>query len=97
MNKPTHQLDRLLQSAALAPAVSPEPLSYPTEETVIASWKKRGIAAEEPWETSFYTPALAMAMGLVLLSLVFSYSAPAPTNVSDVEWSLVAFHRICSL
>lgn len=97
MNKNTHQLNRLLQAAAKISAVQPEPLSYRTEERVIASWKAATREEEERWDAKFYTPALAAALALVMVSLVFTYMEPAVTNVSDVEWSLMAVHNLCAL
>jgi hypothetical protein len=97
MNKKTNQLDRLLESAAQAPSISPGPLSFRTEEVAIASWKTKVFPEQETWATTLYTPALVGASAIVVLCLILNYMTPATTNASEAEWAVLPVQQLCTL
>ena len=97
MNRNEHPFDQLLWSAAHLTEKPEGPLSYRTMEVVIASWKAGASQADEPWNTAYYTPALAIGLVAVLVTLTLNYAEPALNLINELELPLMAFRNLLTL
>ena len=78
-NMKNQYLDRLLRAASRAyDEVPGRPLSYVTEQRVLAGVRKLRSPIEEATPTGFFAQALCVACCVMLLAAVFIHSDSAP-------------------